>query len=51
VTIVPESREVRRWRWRQEDAAFDRRDAALGRLNRFVLIGAVLAAALLVALA
>lgn len=26
MTAIPESHEVRHWRWRQEDAAFDCRD-------------------------
>lgn len=37
--IVPESHEVRRWRWRQEDAAFDRRDRLYGQVHRLLYVG------------
>jgi hypothetical protein len=44
VTAVPESHEVRRWRWRQEDDMFDRRDCMFGTVHRLWLLSlAVLA--------
>jgi cell division protein FtsL len=45
---IPESAEVRSWRHRQEDDAFDRRDAMLSRLERVLLAAAVVAGLVLV---
>lgn len=35
---IPESREVRRYRWHMEDEAFDRRDHLYGVANRLWLV-------------
>jgi hypothetical protein len=44
MTRVPESHEVRRWRWRQEDDTFDRRDHLFGTAHHLWLLSlAVLA--------
>jgi hypothetical protein len=44
MAVIPESHEVRRWRWRQEDAAFDCRDHLYGAAHRLWLLSlAVLA--------
>lgn len=37
MTTVPESHEVRRWRWRQEDDTFDRRDRMYSTVHRLWL--------------
>lgn len=41
MSAVPESVEVRRYRWRLEDEAFDRRDALLSRIERACLAAVV----------
>jgi hypothetical protein len=46
MTAIPESREVRRWRWRQEDAAFDVRDRLFGQAHRLWYVALLVLATL-----